>query len=416
MPDKKPPFKPTRTFDVSLRIKDLDYSADLVSIRFVSSLTAMFQVVIIKIYVDPNEMISRQVYGQDSVKLIVSYIGQSAESTQAKQFEFDLLCLKTDFQITQSANEQMGIHKDRAQITMITVCKIGYTIMTRNVNAVYGVVDSKKTIKLALEDLTTKAGGKLKIDTDGLYKSNIDQVVIPPSTYGNALKYLDGIWGIYDGVLGTFCQYDGTVHIMNLTSRIKKNADITIHSLTLTGDKEDLDKFLSSTDDGKTFFTSQKIKTENSSNTIFGVYGQTLKHIVKPKDSLSYTITQNLNDLCSKYGLVDKNSDMHVNQTVDRIKYYNEHSGVDYDDTFAKSLIAKKISDMSSINITLDSCMRFQKLLEVGSCIKLKSGSLDHAGISSSYILNVSDISLSKNPDWHVTANLKCIRSNKSSI
>lgn len=419
MPEKKPPYKPSRTFDVSLRIKEMDYTNDLSSIRIISSLTAMFQVVIISLYVDPNDMILKQVYGQDSIKLSVSFIGLGGGMSDAKQIEFDLLCLKTDFPITHNVGGQFGEknqgqNKDRAKITMITVSRIGYTVMSRNVNAVYGVVDSKKTMKLALEDLTTKVGGTLKLDQDDLYSSDIDQLIIPPSTYSNAIKYLDGIWGIFNGVTGSFCQYDGSVYIMNLTARIKKNPNIVVQYMSLDGTSEKTDKLMKDSNDGKTFYTHSKIKTQNSENTVFGVYGQTLKHIVKPKDTLSHTITQDMSDLCSRYGLISQNDQVNVNHSVDRTRYYNEHSGADYDETFAKSLISKKISDLASITFDLNNCIRFQKLLLVGSCLRIKAESMDHIPISNNYILSVSDLTLFKNPDWHVNAKLKCIRTNKS--
>ncbi len=69
MPEEKRVFTPNRTYDVQVKIKNLDYTNDMIRIGIGSSLSTAYQVVTLVMSVDPNDVIIEDVFGGEPIKL-----------------------------------------------------------------------------------------------------------------------------------------------------------------------------------------------------------------------------------------------------------------------------------------------------------------------------------------------------------
>ena len=64
-------YTPTRLYDLRCRIKDLDYTQDLVVVNVNSSLSTSYQVVDLIFFLDPNDIVMQELYGGDPIKLSI---------------------------------------------------------------------------------------------------------------------------------------------------------------------------------------------------------------------------------------------------------------------------------------------------------------------------------------------------------
>lgn len=410
MPEKDHIFKPSRIYDITLKIKGIDYGGDLKKIRLISSLISSYQIVMIDMFVDPKDILLEGIHGQDHISLSIQLI--DTDTQLADLLDLELMFIKNSFEVPISVMMDNDRQKDRSHIQFTAVVRKPFKIMTSLVNKIYGANNDPKTQKEIAEELITEAGGTVEYDTDEENIEKIDQVLIPPTTLQNALKYLDYWFGTHNGSPIQFCQYDGVVHIINLSKRIKKKEVFTVTQLSLDGDNSEI---ISKANDGKHFYTYDTIQTKHSSNIKFGVLGRLMTFVVKPKDTLFNNITISLDDICSEYGLIDKNDEVLTDDNIDRLKYQITHTGYEDTEFFANSMLAKKISNLSTISVKLQKGLPINELIKVGESVKLDLKTTEHADLSGKYILLSSDLSWNKNADWETVGNLELIRTNKVS-
>jgi hypothetical protein len=74
MPEPKRVFTPTRGYDIQLKIKELDYTNDLRSVRIVSAINTAYQIVTMSISLDPNDLILEDVMGKEPLKLSIKRV------------------------------------------------------------------------------------------------------------------------------------------------------------------------------------------------------------------------------------------------------------------------------------------------------------------------------------------------------
>ena len=418
----KKKFKTSRSYDITLKIKDEDYSTDILRIRLSSSLATGYQIVIITIAITPQTILLNQLYGQDPIILKINKLDY--DETIKETMEFDLMILKSEFDIPVSDIMLTNNQKDRASFEIITVVREPFQIMSTMVNPMFGATVSNnswtgaRTVKQMIETIIKekiKPVPKLEYDKDNANQDQILQTCCPPTTLSKAIKYLDYNYGIYNGVSAVFCQYDNTLQIMNLTERIKKDYTIFVEHLTTQTSPEDIKKSISKSNNY--FYTYDNLSTNYNGNSKFGVLGKTLKHIVLPSNKLYHIIEQNLNDVCTKYGIISKTkgSSAHVNTSVEnRIKYYIDNDGLELSEIFANSKIAKQIADTSRVSFSLSHDLPIEKLIKIGSCVKLQTKTQEHIDIGGKYILFSSDLTWNKLAEWHTSSRVVLIRTNKT--
>jgi len=414
-------LRPSRSYEINLRIKGENYSNDITRVRLSSSLATGYQIVSLTINITPQSILLNKLYGQDSIELVIKRLDES--EVVSETMVFDLMILNSEFEIPVSDLITTDQQMDRTSFELVTVTRTPFEIMTTMVSAVFGPTPTKtvwtapKTIKEMIETIIDEqitAPLQLKYDTVNENLDQIRQSCIPPTTLYQAIKYLDRNYGLYNGVPAVFCQYDNTLQIMNLSSRIKKGYTIFVEHLNNQTKQEDIDK---ATQDKKYFYTYDNLYTNYVGNSKFGVIGQTLKHVVLPSDKLSHVIVQNLQDVCASYGLISDTKDKkpHVNTSVtNRIKYYIDNNGYDISEVFANSKIAKQISDISRLSFSIERNLPIEDLIKIGVCVKIKTLTQEHIDISGKYILFSSDLVWNKQGDWQTVAKLELIRTNKT--
>ena len=196
---------------------------------------------------------------------------------------------------------------------------------------------------------------------------------------------------------------------MNLTTRIKQPQIFTIYQLTNGSNNDDImEKSL----DGKHFYTYNNISSDYIGNSVFAVLAKTMKHIVKPRDTLYTLIEKDLETLSEEQGLISKNAIIRYDTNIERTKYYTDHTGYDSSETFINT--AKKISSLAVLGVLIEKNLNVPLLIRVGEPVIFETKNPNYIDLTGKYILRSSDINFYRQGDWQATCCLTLMRTTKT--
>lgn len=412
MPERKRVFTPTKGYDIQLKIKDLDYTNDLRSVRIVSSIIVPYQAIFIELSLDPNDLILDEILQKEPLKLSIKLIGDVYDKIPKEDVTMELQYLKHDS--TANPKEQIteGKTKDRSIIKIICVCRKPFKTMTSKVEETKTYFE--KTPKEILTELFSKTDAELIYDSEDENTDKIDQVTLPPMNLYKTIGYLDQYFGLFKGASNSgFCQYDNKVYVQNLSARMKKSQSITIYQLASDNPKNP--EIIKKCNDGKRFYTYGSLENKYSGSSKVASLGKKVHYIVQPNNALSKTITLDVKDTCMNYGAIAKNGEVKFDLNLDdRERYIISHTGNNDSNVFAIASIAREIMELSKVTLVLEKNLQIMKLLKVGDIVKLVCGSLEYTPIGNKYILKSSDINFTRNtPEWVSSCVLQLVRTNQ---
>jgi hypothetical protein len=422
MPEKTPYYVPNKLYKVEVKIKDLDYTNDTVEVILTSSLSTAYQVIDITFLLDPSDVIIEDIFGGEPIRLNITLLRES--DYPGPRFDVELLYLTSNLQLTANKTLDKNQVKERTNITITTVARNPYVTMVSMINDVFVGVNLNQIIS----SLASSVGASLEFDSFNRNNSVIDQVCIPPTTFYKVIKeynrgsndifdgYLDQRFGLFSGTPGVFCQYDNKVYIKNLTGKLKRDQAFTVYQLAAGEDNKITKKIYDDSIEGKVFYTYDALETDYSGNSVFADLASDINHIIKPKNTLTSTISQNLESVAQDYSLLytTKNKNLFIDPYVKRKKYYNDDTGYETESTLFNSRFGRSISDLSTLSLNLERNLPLLNLIDVGECVKLKPLSIEFIDFEGKYILWSSVIKLSKSgPSWETTATINLTRTNK---
>jgi len=226
MPETKKVFVPRQLYEIQVKIKDLDYSNEMINVVIGSSLSSAYQVITLSMLIDPTDVIIEDIFGGEPIKLQITLNREYTVS--GPSIDIELMYITSSFQLIQKEKMSKIPDKDRTVLTIVTVAREAYKTMNTLVNKVF----IGKKIPEILDELAGDVGATLEYDKKNQNKKVISQVCIPPTTFYKIIKehtrndpdvfdgYLDQRFGLFDGVPGVFCQHDNTVYIKNLTKKL----------------------------------------------------------------------------------------------------------------------------------------------------------------------------------------------------
>lgn len=422
MAEKTRVYTPNKAYDVQVKIKDLDYTNDTIEMSIISTLNSAYQIIELVFLLDPNDIIIEDIFGGEPIKLAITLLRE--QDYPGPRIDVELMYLSSDFELTQKDEMSRTTMKDRTQLTVTTIVRQAYSTMSSLVNDVF--IGQK--LSQIIASLASSAGTSILYDTYGQNTEVIDQVSVPPTTLYKIIKennrqsddifdgYLDQRFGLFDGVAGVFCQYDNKVYIKNLTPKLQRNQAFTVYQLASGVTKSIMEKIYDESLGGRVFYTYDNIETGYAGNAKFGDLASSIKHIVKPKDTLFQIISQDLDTLGEKYSLMysKKNKNLYIDPAVRRTRYYNEDTGYEKEETIFNARFGRSMANLSSLSLNLERNLPLLNLIDVGECVKFKPFTIEYADFEGKYILWSSIINFQKEgPGWETTANINLYRTNK---
>jgi len=418
MPEKKRVYTPGRLYDIQVKIKDLDYSSDMVNVTVSSSLSTAYLVITLTISIDPNDIIVEELFGGDPIKLGITLL---REDKSGPRTDIELMYVSSSFDLTMKDKYSKMTQKDRVPLNIITVARTPYQLMNTLVNKVF----IGKTLKDVIQTLGSDVGATIEYDTTKQNTTIIPQLCIPPTTLYKIIKehsrntnnvfdgYLDQRFGLFKGTAGVFCGVDNKIYIKNLTSKLQKDQTFTIYELSVLDDENELKRILQESTKGNTFYTYTNIQTDYSGNAKFAKLATELKHIVRPNDTITTTLTQELKSIAKEFGLQYKGNNLFIDKMSKRTRYYNEDTGFDKDPNLFNARFGRSVSDAATISIDIERNLPVLNLLNVGECVKFKPKTIEYQDLEGKYILWSSQINFENHGDWETTATVNLIRTNK---
>jgi hypothetical protein len=417
-------YTPNQLYVIKVIIKDLDYTNDIIDVTFTSSLSTAYQVIDITFSLDPTDIIVEDIFGGEPIKLTITLTRE--QGFPGPSLEVDLMYLTSNFEAASKEPLTSVAQKVRTPLRITTIARHPFKTMSSLVNDVF----IGSNLNSIISSLANDVGTTINYDTNGQNKNVIDQVCIPPMSFYKIIKeynkndpdifdgYLDQRFGLFSGTPGVFCQYDNKVYIKNLTSKISMDQAFTVYQLALDASKNKLsDKIYEDSDNlGTVFYTYDGIQTSYSGNARFADVGTYINQVVRPKDTITSTLSFNLDTIASQSSLFysQKNKSLYIDEMTKRSKYYIEDTGFNTDSTQFLSRYGRSVSDLSSLSINLERNLPILNLINVGECVKFKPSTIEYQDFEGKYILWSSVLKFIKQgPIWASTAQINLNRTNK---
>ena len=400
-------WSPSRTYEFEVKVADRDLTPDLYKLTILTSIDFPYQTFVLEFFLDSNDLILEKIYGQHEIKLSAKLMA-TAPGLVDDQVDFSLMYLSENIPLQAQNTIHHQTDVQRSPITITAVSRKSFITMSTYVNDIF----ENTTLDAIISNLVSKAKGQLKQDNVGKNTEKIDQILIPPTTLYQALKYLNRTFGIFNGWLALWCTHDNKVYLKNLVSKMKSSL-FSIHQFATNVSNDELITIL----DEKTYYTTQDVKTSYSGNTKFVVFAPTMKHIVKPKDKLSQTIEINLEDFCKTFGLISQKNKIFFDSSAisssNRKRVYKDHTGYETSNSFIDANMSEEIGDLSEIEIKLERFLKLKNLMNVGEAVTFISKIDDYKDLTGVYILRSSQLNFMKAKDWESSADLRLIRTNR---
>jgi hypothetical protein len=413
---------PSRNYGLTCKVGKFDLTNDLNQMTIISSVEVPYKTYVMDFFLDPDDMILQKIYGQEPIQLKIKVFGTS-ENIPHEILEVNLMALGSKYDLLMKDSQPQIPDKTRSAIRIRAVPLEGYSVMTAYVNGVY----LGSNIRSIVNDLVKQSGGDLYYDGQGSNGRIYDQIIVPPSPLYKALKYLDRTFGFFDGLAGITSNSIKTKRKSNsaITSDItpkvyiknlSRGFDFTKVTITqLSTDNVEQDKLLNIFD-GKTFYTYNPVETEYTGNTIFSLYGNTMKHIVKPRDELSKTISLDTSKFANDYGVTTKKNQIFFSKQGQekRISIFKDHTGYDDTETHIRAIHSKFFGQMSILKVHLEKWLILQNLLEVGNGVIFRSKITDVRDLTGHYISKFCMTHFIRaTRDWECGVTLHLIRTNR---
>jgi len=416
-------YKADKAYQISLLLDGAEddtiiKSEDILGISIISSISVPYQTVIIDFNIHPKDAVLSKIYGQNPIKLNIGL--KTEDGQELESIEFDLIFTNIAFNVPVMDASEHDQDLLAIPVRVATVTRMPFQIMSSLVNKIYGAIDDKKTPRDIITDLHSLIQTNIQNVPDISYDTAsenldlIDQVVIPPMTFNKACKYINNTFGLHDGASIVVCNYDGTVYVRNMSDIVQNNrCDVTITQLVKSRNSDENTSIIEKSLSGTDYYTYDNITSNNVSNSKFAYQGKTINFITKPKDDLFGLVEIDLETICNSYGLTDGEG-IYYDSGLDRTRYVIEHTGYESSQTFANCFMARRMSNMTTMDFSLERNIMIENLLLVGSGIKLNIPS-EVSDLSGNYALGSSEIKLSRfQSGYQATAKVRLIKTNKT--
>jgi len=411
---------PTRTYDFELRIEEHDLTNDIAQINIITSIQIPYITVMLSLFLDTNDIILKKIYGQNPIKLIIRHYGET-KTVPDEQIELDLMYVSAEYEFqmkTQIASEITM--KNRSPVQITTVCQEPFRIMNTYVNGVY----IGKTVREIIGDLLNRVNATVVYDTSQDNREVIDQVLIPPITLYQALKYLNRTFGLFNGLATFYCFQDkpkSVLFIKNITSKMMSSVVAIIYQLSASGENlKDMDTAdLADLGSAQIYYTFQQIESQYKGNTAFTILGPKMIHIVKPRNKLYQRIDINTEEFAKRYGLIYGGKTIYYDTATiepsSRVAFFKDHIGYEDTQTHINANWSEAISNLSSLVVTIERNIFIMPLMKVGEAVRFISKIDNMKDLQGQYILASADIGFARSDrEYAASAKLHLIRTNRT--
>ena len=405
---------------------EAEVSMKLEEVTILNSINSPYQTIIIKMKSDAKEMITSDSFGSEGIKL--KFIEMDENEAPGDMVDVELVVIKLDLS-TPKADQFGGEEGVADPLTIIGIPKEPFLAMTKTINKL--VDDTKRLTPVEIvESIVAESlpGLNANIIKDNENPEKIFQFMIPPMTFMDVIRYIDGTdpetvskygsgLGMFNGPMFFQCRWEEDMFCLwDLSTIIKEPPQYTVYHMAAGADDKEIMKEVAEAAGDDKFYTHSDLDSKFSGSQDVASSAYKTKFLTKPLDSFSNWVEVDTEDVLKSGGVGDGTREVALPEEVKgRIEYKTTGEvGNGYSDVVYKSKMAKKFSQGFKISFTVDRRIKITKLARVGIPMELKPQVMEYEAIQGKFIVSSSHIVFSKpgGQSWMCAAKIEAFRGN----
>lgn len=402
----------TPIYTIKMFIGDKEYTEGVESVAIISSIGSVYQIFHIKFRIDEVKETVDKIFGSKYITLEIIETDEKREPYHVMKLE--LVNLSNSFSQENRINipdiQKQMINAVNQEITLICIPRKSLECMLTLTNLVVPESNHYFPLYIAWALVMNFLRGKydeINWESENKNPTPVEQALVPPLPFSSAIDLLDTQFGIYKGPMHNQARMREdklVLDMWDLSHKITETPFYTINILNLGKSDKHVYARVKLADSNKEIeihntlhfnYTANQQILQESFNNIF---------ISKPMDELYYRIDLDIEDIFLNNSVRDGKKLEYNPTTMQRTRVYNRWNlGMRTDDTYARSFLSRKISDVNKIRVNLGRNIALSNLIGVGIPIELKYEGEVYIPHEGKYIVNRSIFVISKEGQVHFT-------------
>lgn len=312
---------------------NMELAANFRQVRIENDIRNIYPTIVLTFYCDNQIFISNNIYPNKIITMNLYYCNENNERLQDPLI-FDLVILEMTMDLPTKTMNNISNQTDfqRRDTSLICIPRQCFELMSRTVNKIWQTPTSIQTIVKELCESIDIPSEQFEITNSNT--TVIDQCIIPPMTFKAALDYLDNTYGIYEGRMFRYCNYNGTFQMWDLKAKfdeLKGNAIYKIHKLPSSPSSQSTGNIFNRATElaesyADHYITYDRMETICRSNDAFVKDGYQIVNIFHPASDIVDYKNIHMKDIAKQYGINSDHFDLKVNE-----EFLNKRLRVHYD-------------------------------------------------------------------------------------
>lgn len=393
-------------------------SENLAKVTIKSNIDNGYPIIQLFFYSDNQKFIEENIYLQKKITLKVQYTDENGIE-EGDPIIFQLMVMEHDLQLPSKKYNNVSDHTEnqRRMSCATCVCIPCFKILTAIVNRLWdsdGSSDQTITPFDAVKQLAQDAGVSDSVIIDkGKNDHKLDQLLIPPMSFGESLNYINNMYGIFDNECLKYIDYNGTFRLYDLVKYYEehKNGDITLHKLPIFAPKEIYDP---PTKKAKIhydhFVCYDYASTVMRSNDSFVSNGYKQTYIYHPFTDIAYYVNKEVDEEALKHGFIpggSKDLKIYKKGLSERYVSHCEDIGMmtsyyafDPSERLFNRRINREMMSLNFVKFNVNRKIKIHYLIKPGETVYFKSYSehehFNKSNYDGTYIIMNTTVTLSR--------------------
>lgn len=412
-------------YEITVEIGDEDFSRNLMKVTLLSSIRNPYQSVILTLIADNKLMIRKNIFGKEDIKLTIQKL--EIDQSVSETISLNLITINQKLPLSLKHNSPEEFETNEV-VVLTNVIKETYIDMTTTVNMLFD--ESKRLTPIEMvEELSSTFLPELEtnIISNNKNKEPPYQFIVPPMSFINSIKYIDGSsmeisneygpgLGIFKGPMFFTCRFelggDYKFCLWDLGKIAEGKEEYTVYQIALGGISDDVLK--SAGESKNKFITIGRMNYTYRGNQDIMLAGYTNKFLSKPVNELYSWKTLDMDSIFTDNSIKD-GGELFVNDAIkDKLNFNTIYEvGSETSDTPYISRLSRKVSTLSEIEFSIQRDIVIELLSRVGVPIYIDPQVEDYKKLGGKYIVSMSKIDILRETDqWKATAIIRAFRGN----
>lgn len=405
-------------YTIEFSVGDEQFFENVREVQIVNYVGYIYPVIAVKFIYDSKRVALDGIVTGGRAKISIFLTTENEDIQKTPYTELDLIILKTITNVNSSINPsaQEFDHPQNAPIVVIAVPENCFRNMNKTVNKVYGI-DDRRTPVEAIKSLseTFLTGVDIDISTRNQNEVSLEQLIVPPQTFVQSIRYVDALYGLYHGPSYFSCDpvTGGTqFNMWDMRTKIKETEAYKVHFLSMGQD--DNATIYSSSHQDNTYFVAPRMNVSYLQNRNIMKSAYTNRFITMPLTNFYGVVEKTVPEIYENNSIHDGNANPIFNDTLqDRVRVHCNRVGQEDSDAFATSSLSKYLSEGIQISFSLDRNFSINDIGRVGVPILIMSDNFNYTNYTGKYIASKSTITFREYENYFIAnATVRLFRGN----